>query len=146
MSTDNREYVCSNVEKMIEHCENVAYMRHKIHNKKEFLSDVMSHYAFTNALAQIGEHAKRIDIWLENHYQYDWPGCIRFRDLVGHRYSTVDYEFVWGIVNNDVPELLSLLLKIRNDIPRMPDYEFGVITNRLSSNDLKPKKRFWSRN
>ena len=141
MSTDNRKYVQDNLSKMHEHCINVAYMRHNVDSLKTLKANVVYQYAFTNALAQIGEHAKRIDIWLENHSTYDWKGCYRFRDLVDHNYPKVDFENVWYIINEDIPDMMILLDELIELSMTLPDSEFiGITSDTRKKEDKKEIK------
>ena len=136
MSTDNRKYFESTLDWMIRHCENIEMMKPLVPDKESFISDVRDQYAFSNALAQIGENAKRIDLWLESHNDYNWDEVIGFRDLVDHHYSALDFSTVWDIVVEDVPGLLVLLIRIREEAMCMPDEEFKVLTSR----DIPPSK------
>ena len=140
MSTDDREYVRRNLDKMNEHCTNIAYMLHQVGDESDFKKNVTYQYAFTNALAQIGEHTKHIDLWLENHSDYDWHGCMGFRDIVDHHYSNVDYEMVWDIINEDIPDLMSILMDLRNQLDGLPDEDFKIITSRKA--EATEPKRF----
>ena len=127
---------------MIGYCEDVMYLRHR-YSKKEYLSNKYTQYTFSTPLSQIGEHAKRIDVWLENHYRYEWSNVIRSRDLIDHHYSSVDFEILWGIIDNDIPELYDILKELYDKVDALPDEDFRTITGRRVT-ESKPRKRIWN--
>lgn len=127
---------------MIGFCDDLAIMRRRVGSKREFMNDKMTQYAFCTPLEQIGEHAKRIDLWLSNHSDYEWSKVMRFRDLVTHHYSTVDFGIVWSIIENDVPPLYEELIHLRDECDSLPDQEFVIISSRKQEL-TKKRKTFW---
>jgi uncharacterized protein with HEPN domain len=65
-------------------------------------------------LQAIGENIKntsRKSTFLQDNYpQIEWDKIIRFRDFISHHYEMLDYEIVFEICQNYLPEL-ELVLK-----------------------------------
>ncbi len=44
--------------------------------------------------------------------QIPWNEIARFRERLAHHYEGIDYDIVWEIVENDIPQLVKVLAKI----------------------------------
>ena len=112
MSADS-ERICDTLVRMKGYCERIAFHMHRFGGREEFLEDWSYQDACVMSLAQIGEEAKRIEPWLmTNGGDYDWKAVIRFRDFAYHNYASTNYSVVWGIINDDIPELMSILTEL----------------------------------
>jgi len=57
----------------------------------------------------IGEHVKRISkedaLFIERLIGVDADAIIRFRDFISHHYEKTDYEIIFDICRNHIPQL-----------------------------------------
>jgi uncharacterized protein with HEPN domain len=61
----------------------------------------------------IGEAAGRIpDDFKRKHMEIDWDRIRGFRNRIVHDYFGIDYQIVWLIIENNIPELRDLIKKI----------------------------------
>lgn len=58
----------------------------------------------------IGEATKRISqSYRQRHPEIPWRGMAGMRDVIVHEYDQLDFEVIWDVVQNKLPELLILL-------------------------------------
>jgi uncharacterized protein with HEPN domain len=74
--------------------------------RDEFLGDETLKRAFVRSIEIIGEAAKHVrDDFRAAHSDIEWRAMAGMRDRLIHGYFGVDYELVWDVVVNKVPEL-----------------------------------------
>jgi uncharacterized protein with HEPN domain len=71
-------------------------------------------YSIVTRLQAIGENIKSI-LRKENHLEIEYPEIewfkiIRFRDFISHHYEMLDYEIVFEICENFLPNLKKVIL------------------------------------
>ncbi|MEO0001807.1 MAG: hypothetical protein RL766_1853 [Bacteroidota bacterium] len=84
--------------------------------KEDFLSDDLLCHAIVRSLEIIGEAAKKIDSEFKNEYPHiEWKKMAGTRDKMIHDYFGVDYEIVWDIVEQKIPDLDHFVTEIINE-------------------------------
>jgi uncharacterized protein with HEPN domain len=71
-----------------------------------FRTDATLQRAFVRSLEIIGEAAKKVPAdFREAHRHVEWRAMAGMRDRLIHDYFGVDYDLVWDVVSNRIPEL-----------------------------------------
>jgi len=92
--------------------------------KENFLSDLKTVYATRKALEIIGEAAKKIPASFKNkHKEIPWKEIAGMRDVLVHEYFGVDLDVVWKTVQQDIPALKSLFLRLGDDFEQNKDVD-----------------------
>ena len=74
--------------------------------KEEFLQDGSLKRAFVRSIEIIGEAVKNLPVdWRQRYQQVDWRSLAGMRDRLIHHYFGVDYDIVWDVAVNKIPEL-----------------------------------------
>jgi uncharacterized protein with HEPN domain len=76
-------------------------------------NDRLLDLALTRLLEIIGEAANRVPEEIhEAHPEIAWGQIISLRNRLIHGYDSIDFDILWTIVKNDLPELIENLEKI----------------------------------
>jgi uncharacterized protein with HEPN domain len=74
--------------------------------REEFLASETLRRAFVRSLEVIGEAAKKVPEEFRAQYPtIEWRAMAGMRDRLIHDYFGVDYELVWDVVQNRIPNL-----------------------------------------
>ncbi len=83
--------------------------------KSNFLQDEVLKRAVVRSLEIIGEATKKLPDDLKvKHTHIEWRAIAGTRDKLIHDYFGIDYDIVWDIVSNEIPELRNHIFKILN--------------------------------
>ena len=78
--------------------------------REEFDEDDTLRLAVTHLIQMIGEAARRVSPECQTeHPQIPWSDIIKMRHKLVHDYLDVDFDVVWEVVKEDLPELVNLL-------------------------------------
>lgn len=82
-------------------------------DRTAFWNDERAKRAFVRSIEVIGEAVKRVpdDIRVK-HPEIQWKSIAGMRDKLIHEYFGVDYDIVWDVVTNKVPELANVVREI----------------------------------
>lgn len=79
----------------------------------EFIEDEMLIDAVVRNLEIIGEASKNIPANMRRKYgEVEWKKIAGLRDILIHKYSAIDYEILWDIIENKIPELRNEICSI----------------------------------
>lgn len=82
-------------------------------DKMTFVEDETLKRAYVRSIEVIGEAVKQIPDALRQKYTLiEWRAMAGMRDRLIHNYFGVDYDIVWDVVANKVPELDREIRKI----------------------------------
>ncbi|MEL7037857.1 MAG: DUF86 domain-containing protein [Cyanobacteria bacterium J06592_8] len=64
----------------------------------------------------IGEATKRLSpTFCQQHPEIPWREMAGMRDIIVHKYDQLDFEVVWDVVENKLPELQNLIDPLRGN-------------------------------
>jgi uncharacterized protein with HEPN domain len=72
----------------------------------EFYENKVLLKAIERCIEIIGEACKKIDKEFSSKYpEIEWRKMAATRNIIIHNYTGIDYEVLWQIIKNDIPEL-----------------------------------------
>lgn len=82
-------------------------------NYEAFLADNRTKDAVVRNLEVLGESSKNVSKpFKQRHSQIPWKNLAMVRDRLIHHYFGVNYEIVWTIISDRLPEVLEKLEKL----------------------------------
>ena len=97
-----------------------------------FLNDRVYRNAVSLCILQIGELVSILtEEFKQNYSDIPWREIKLMRNIVAHRYGTIDYTITWDVVQNDIPKLKAFCStffseSLRLDIPTSGDAQDPV--------------------
>ena len=80
---------------------------------EEFLTDEKTKYSVGMAAINIGELVKNLSAeFRKNYSEVAWKDAARFRDVVAHKYETLNMEDIYNTIKYDFPEMKVQIEKI----------------------------------
>lgn len=80
---------------------------------EQFLKDIKTQDAVVRNIEIIGEAVKNISEGLKTkHTEIPWKSIAGMRDRLIHAYFGVNWDVVWNVVMNDIPDLAREIKKI----------------------------------
>ena len=99
------EKICSEIDLALKFVENMT--------EEEFLTDEKTKRAVGMTAINIGELTKHLTMEFREEYsQVEWKNAARFRDIVAHKYETLNMLDVYETVTKDFPEMKLQIEKI----------------------------------
>ncbi|MCL5062552.1 MAG: DUF86 domain-containing protein [Nitrospiraceae bacterium] len=91
-------------------------------NFEAFSSDRKTRTAVVHEIEIIGEATKNIPISIRNKYkELPWQDMAKMRDKISHFYFGINYEIVWKVVKERLPEIKLAVEKILKELTKSPE-------------------------
>ena len=85
-------------------------------SKNDFLADTKTNQAVILNIAIIGEAARNIPADIKSKYpEIDWALIYGMRNILIHKYFSVNLDIVWDVVKKELPALEQQVKKILNN-------------------------------
>ena len=86
---------------------------------EEFLKDKKTQKAVVWQIHIVGEATKNIPESIREKYkEIPWKYMARIRDKIAHFYFGIDYEIVWNVIKEKLPEMKPMIEKILKDLDK----------------------------
>ena len=94
-------------------CDYLTSVVDNCSGKEEFLNDETIKRASIRSLEIIGEASKKIPKeFREKYNDIQWKNMAGMRDRLIHDYMGVNYNIVWDVMTNKIPDLQYQMIKI----------------------------------
>jgi uncharacterized protein with HEPN domain len=79
-------------------------------NEETFVTNLLVRKAVCMSLINIGELVKTLPSeFRDNNPEIPWKRIAGLRDLAAHKYHQLDWEAIWNVAVNRIPELLDFI-------------------------------------
>lgn len=85
--------------------EMIGRIQSSLKDKNDFMKNYELQDATLMRLQVIGENIKKIPSEIKKDNKISWRKFERLRNLISHKYNSVDYEIVWNFIKKNLPEL-----------------------------------------
>ncbi len=93
-------------------CEYLMQMKEG-RDRADLLDDPTNSRAIVRSLEVIGEAVKKLPPEIRFKYpQVEWGDMAGMRDVLIHHYFGIDYDIVWSVLQNEIPDLYNELKRI----------------------------------
>ena len=102
------------LQKIVGYCNDVENLKKMFGSKfEDFEKNFAFQYAFGMCIIQIGELTTRItEKFKEENSEIEWNKIKGLRNIYAHDYESINFEILWEILTEDIPELKKKLEKI----------------------------------
>jgi len=103
---------------ILKYCKQIKETSAEFDNSKDkFDNSATFRNAICLCLLQIGELVSILsDDFKDNNPDMQWREIKLLRNIVAHRYGQVDYDIIWDICLNDVPDMIDFCNQNINDL------------------------------
>jgi uncharacterized protein with HEPN domain len=103
--------------RIIEYCQEIENTMDRFdRNYETFKSDSVYKNAVALCVLQIGELTTKLsDELKEKHSEIPWRQVKVMRNIVAHRYGTIEMETTWETITEDIPKLKQYCNSILNE-------------------------------
>jgi uncharacterized protein with HEPN domain len=83
-------------------------------DKKEFMENSELQDATLMRLQVIGENIEKIPLEIKKEYkEIKWKKFEKLRNIISHKYASVNYNLIWSFIENNLQELKSGIINIK---------------------------------
>ncbi len=101
---------------ILEECDFILEVTQNKTSEQTFDDKTVSR-AIIRSLEIIGEAAKKLDDDFRlQHPQIEWKKIAGTRDMIIHHYFGIDYDIVWNIITNKIPDLQHLITSLLEEL------------------------------
>ena len=105
-----KDKILAILDRMIEDSEDIVEFIKPITSPADLSNDRMRKKALSQSILNLGENTKLLEKWLDlSLNSIDWRGLKGMREIVAHRYHTLDNEIIFEVSTNHAPQILEYL-------------------------------------
>lgn len=85
--------------------EMIERIQSSLKDEEDFMKNHEIQDATLMRLQVIGENIKKIPATIKKDNKISWRKFGKLRNLISHKYNSVDYKIVWNFIKKNLPEL-----------------------------------------